>query len=125
MTSETKEQKEKRELIYFRERARSKRQIYQLIKNLFFWLLEIGIGYFVFSWAIYGIERSGYAGYRIGQIFVFFVSGLWAINMFCRWPQVVAPVSEDSKKWGAQFFAKIRAVKEAWGKANNKIKVPK
>ena len=125
MTSETKEQKEKRELIYFRERARTKRQICRLINNLFFWLLEIGIGYFVFGWAIYGIECSGYTGYQIGQIFVFFVSGLWALNMFCRLPQVAAPIFEDSKKGSAQFSAKIRAAIKAWRETDNKAEVSK
>ena len=125
MASETKEQKEKRELIYFRERARTKRQIYRLVNNLFFWLLEAGIGYFVFSWAIYGIERSWYASYQIGQIFVFAVSGLWALNMFCRLPQVIAPISKDSKKGTAQFIAKIHAAITAWRETNNKTEVPK
>ena len=126
MAPETKEQKEKRELIYFRERARSKRQILQVCKCLCWFLIILGIVYFVFVCAIIGVQNMHFGIFsKALQILLWGLSILWLFWGSAPIYPIYRPIMKDAGKWVISTWKRIRAAINAWKNADNKAKVPK
>jgi hypothetical protein len=107
-----------KEVKYWRERDRSRKQIRSVMFRLAESLIRIGIVYWIGILAVFG-ARYYYSEFSISQlvqVIIFALSTLWVISYLFYGVTVYAPISGDVGIWVAEFTKKFQAASEAWVK---------
>jgi hypothetical protein len=114
MTKEPIEQKEKRELIFLRERERTRSQLYQLSYNMAWHLVRISFVYWVFSLSFVGL-RGIYVGDELQAMsaILYGVSTLWAVSWFV-FNDCYTPIEKDAARGFGLISIKLKTAIDGW-----------
>jgi hypothetical protein len=116
-----------KEVECWRERDRSRKQIFSVVFRLSESLIRIAVVYWIGVLAIHGARYyySDFGISQLAQVIIFALFTLWAVSYLMYGTNVYGPISGDAGIWLAEFTKKFQASSKAWVKTRESLEEKK